>query len=131
MTSADISPSTSGENVAETTKSTMLRLTDVDTYYGPSQVLRKVSLEVKKGEIVCLLGANAAGKTTTMKTIFGWVRPRSGSVLFESKPIERKLTGDIVSAGLALVPEGRRVFSRMSVLENLEMGAYTRKSQAE
>lgn len=109
----------------------MLQLVNVNTYYGPSHILQNLSLEVKKGEIVCLLGANAAGKTTTMKTIFGLVRPRSGSVLFEGKPIERKLTGDIVSSGLALVPEGRRVFSRMSVLENLEMGAYTRKSQAE
>jgi branched-chain amino acid transport system ATP-binding protein len=109
----------------------MLQLVDVNTYYGPSHVLQNLSLEVKQGEIVCLLGANAAGKTTTMKTIFGWVRPRSGSVLFQGKPIERKLTGDIVSSGLALVPEGRRVFSRMSVLENLEMGAYSRKSKAE
>ncbi len=109
----------------------MLQLVDINTYYGPSHVLQNLSLEVKQGEIVCLLGANAAGKTTTMKTIFGWVRPRSGSVLFQGKPIERKLTGDIVSSGLALVPEGRRVFSRMSVLENLEMGAYTRKSKAE
>jgi branched-chain amino acid transport system ATP-binding protein len=109
----------------------MLQLVNVNTYYGPSHILQNLTLEVKKGEIVCLLGANAAGKTTTMKTIFGWVHPRSGSVLFEGKPIERKLTGDIVSSGLALVPEGRRVFARMSVLENLEMGAYTRKSKAE
>ena len=109
----------------------MLQLVNVNTYYGPSHVLQNLSLEVKKGEIVCLLGANAAGKTTTMKTIFGWVRPRSGSVLFEGKPIERKLTGDIVSSGLALVPEARRVFPRMSVLENLEMGAYTRQNKAE
>ena len=109
----------------------MLQLVNVNTYYGPSHVLQNMSLEVKKGEIVCLLGANAAGKTTTMKTIFGWVRPRSGSILFEGKPIERKLTGDIVASGLALVPEARRVFARMTVLENLEMGAYTRKSKAE
>jgi branched-chain amino acid transport system ATP-binding protein len=109
----------------------MLQLVNVNTYYGPSHVLQNLSLEVKKGEIVCLLGANAAGKTTTMKTIFGWVRPRSGSVLFQGKHIERKLTGDIVSSGLALVPEARRVFPRMSVLENLEMGAYTRHSKAE
>jgi branched-chain amino acid transport system ATP-binding protein len=109
----------------------MLKLIDVNTYYGPSHVLQDVSLEVKQGEIVCLLGANAAGKTTTMKTIFGLVRPRSGSVLFEEQPIERKLTGDIVASGLALVPEARRIFSRMTVLENLEMGAYSRKSRGE
>jgi branched-chain amino acid transport system ATP-binding protein len=111
--------------------STMLQLIDVDTYYGPSRVLHKVSLEVNKGEIVCLLGANAAGKTTTMKTIFGLVRPRRGSIQFEGQPIERKLTGDIVTSGLALVPEARRIFSRMTVLENLEMGAFSRKNKAE
>ena len=109
----------------------MLKLIDVDTYYGPSQVLHSISLEVNRCEIVCLLGANAAGKTTTMKTIFGLVHPRQGSVLFEEQPIERALAGDIVKMGMALVPEGRRIFSRMSVLENLEMGAYTRSSRAE
>lgn len=109
----------------------MLQLSNVNTFYGPSQVLHEVSLEVQKGEIVCLLGANAAGKTTTMKTIFGLVRPRSGSILFDGKPIERRLTGDIVASGLALVPEARRIFPRMTVLENLEMGAYSRKSRAE
>ncbi|MBO0795401.1 MAG: ABC transporter ATP-binding protein [Ktedonobacteraceae bacterium] len=109
----------------------MLSLVNVNTYYGPSHVLQDVSLNVEKGEIVCLLGANAAGKTTTMKTIFGLVRPRSGSVVFEDRPIERRLPGDIVSGGLALVPEGRRIFPRMTVLENLELGAYTRKNRAE
>ena len=109
----------------------MLQLSNVNTFYGPSQVLHEVSLEVQKGEIVCLLGANAAGKTTTMKTIFGLVRPRSGSILFDGKPIERRLTGNIVASGLALVPEARRIFPRMTVLENLEMGAYSRKSRAE
>src|SRR5207244_11755615 len=103
MTSADMSPSTSGENVAEATKSTMLRLTDVDTYYGPSQVLRKVSLEVGRGEIVCLLGANAAGKTTTMKPIFGLIHPRLGTIDFEVERIDPKLPGDLVTSGLASV----------------------------
>ncbi len=109
----------------------MLRLKDVDTFYGPSQVLSNVSLEINKGEIVCLLGANAAGKTTTMKTIFGLVRPRKGTVEFEGQPIERKLPGDIVRLGMALVPEARRIFSRMTVLENLEMGAFSRNNRAE
>src|SRR5207248_10799816 len=113
----------------ERSMSTMLRLANVNTYYGPSQVLHGISLEVNKGEIVCLLGANAAGKTTTMKTIFGLVRPRSGSVLFDEQPIEQKLTGEIVSSGLALVPEARRIFPRMTVLENLEWERYGRKSQ--
>src|SRR5215469_9713343 len=131
MTSADISPSTSGENVVAAIKSAMLRLTDIDTFYGPSQVLHGVSLEVKRGEIVCLLGANAAGKTTTMKTIFGLVRPRQGTILFEERPIEHEIAGNIVKSGMALVPEGRRIFSRMTVLENLEMGAYVRQSRSE
>ena len=109
----------------------MLQLIDVDTYYGPSQVLNHVSLEVNKGEIVCLLGANAAGKTTTMKTIFGLVRPRKGSIEFEGQTIERKLPGDIVRLGMALVPEARRIFPRMSVLENLEMGAFIRNNRKE
>jgi branched-chain amino acid transport system ATP-binding protein len=109
----------------------MLKLTDVTTSYGPTRVLQDVSLEVNKGEIVCLLGANAAGKTTTMKTIFGLVRPLSGSVVFNDRPIERRPTGDIVRAGLALVPEARRIFPRMTVLENLEMGAFIRNNRSE
>lgn len=111
--------------------STMLRLAGIDTYYGPSQVLHDVSLEVNKGEIVCLLGANAAGKTTTMKTIFGLVRSKRGSIQFDGQSIERKLPGDIVRSGLALVPEARRIFPRMTVLENLEMGAYSRSNRVE
>ena len=131
MTSADISPSTNSGNVAKSETNKMLQLIDVDTYYGPSQVLRQVSLEVMKGEIVCLLGANAAGKTTTMKTIFGLVHPRHGSIEFEGERIDHKLPGDIVSSGMALVHEARRIFSRMSVLENLEMGAFIRRNRAE
>src|SRR2546430_5891317 len=111
--------------------STMLQLSNVNSYYGPSHVLHNISLEVNAGEIVCLLGANAAGKTTTMKTIFGLVRARGGSIAFDGQAIERKGTDEIVKSGLALVPEARRVFSRMSVLENLEMGFYVRKSSAE
>ncbi len=131
MMNNDFSSTTSTQGVARETSSAMLRLDNVNTFYGPSQILHDVSLEVYPGEIVCLLGANAAGKTTTMKTIFGLVRPRKGSVLFENRPIERKLPGDIVRSGLALVPEARRIFSRMSVLENLEMGAFVRNNRAE
>src|SRR5256885_1877529 len=109
----------------------MLKLKEVNTYYGPSHVLQDVSLEVKPGEIVCLLGANAAGKTTTMKTIFGLVRAKSGSIVFDGQLIGRKGTDEIVRSGLVLVPEARRVFSRMSVLENLEMGFYVKKSRVE
>lgn len=109
----------------------MLELQSVDTFYGPSQVLNDVSLQVNQGEIVCLLGANAAGKTTTMKTIFGIVRPRRGVVVFEGQQISGTPTDNIIGKGLALVPEGRRVFSRMTVRENLEMGAYMRNNRAE
>ena len=107
----------------------LLRLQDIDAYYGPSQVLHTISLEINPGEIVCLLGANAAGKTTTMKTIFGLLHPKKGEITFEGKHIERSLPGDIVRMGLALVPEARRIFPRMSVLENLEMGAFTRNNR--
>lgn len=109
----------------------MLELQGVDTFYGPSQVLHEVSLQVNQGEIVCLLGANAAGKSTTMKTIFGIVRPRHGVVTFEGQQISGISTDHIIGRGLALVPEGRRIFSRMSVHENLEMGAYMHNNRAE
>ncbi len=102
----------------------MLELQGVNTYYGPSHVLTDVSLEINKGEIVCLLGANAAGKTTTMKTIFGLVKPRSGQITLEGERIDTIGTDAIIKRGMALVPEARRVFSRMSVRENLEMGAF-------
>src|ERR1700736_5449978 len=131
MTSAEISPTPYDKGIAEAKKSTMLQLINVDTFYGPSQVLRDVSLEVNSGEIVCLLGANAAGKTTTMKTIFGLVHPRHGTIEFEGQPIQQKLPGDIVRLGMALVPEARRIFPRMTVMENLEMGAFIRNNRAE
>lgn len=102
----------------------MLELQDVDTFYGPSQVLYHVSVSVNNGEIVTLLGANAAGKSTTMKTIFGLVRPRNGTITFDGERIDGLSTDQIIKRGLVLVPEARRVFSRMSVRENLEMGAY-------
>jgi branched-chain amino acid transport system ATP-binding protein len=106
----------------------MLELTGVNAFYGPSQVLHDVTLSVNRGEIVALLGANAAGKTTTMKTIFGLVRPRSGTITFEGERIDGRPTSEIVETGLALVPEARRIFSRMSVTENLQMGAYLRQA---
>lgn len=102
----------------------MLELKGVDTFYGPSHVLQNVSVQVNQGEIVCLLGANAAGKTTTMKTIFGIVRPVRGTITFEGRQIERAPTSRIVASGLAMVPEGRHIFPLMTVQENLEMGAF-------
>ena len=89
--------------------------------------LKGVSLEVKKGEIVCLLGGNASGKSTTMKSILGLVRPTEGSVHFEGKRIDQLATGEIVRRGISLVPEGRRIFGRMTVHENLVLGSYVRR----
>jgi len=106
----------------------MLELRRVAASYGPIEVLRAVSLEVQRGEIVCLLGGNAAGKSTTLKTILGMLRPTGGSVALEGERIDRLPTEDIVARGIALVPESRRIFARMSVWENLAMGAYSRRS---
>jgi branched-chain amino acid transport system ATP-binding protein len=105
----------------------MLELRDVVTYYGPILALKGISLSVRKGEIVCLLGGNASGKSTTMKTILGVVRPYRGSVTFEDERIDGLPPQAIVRRGIALVPEARRLFGRMTVLENLAMGAYTRR----
>ncbi|PYM62176.1 MAG: ABC transporter ATP-binding protein [Candidatus Rokuibacteriota bacterium] len=105
----------------------MLKLTDVVAHYGPIQVLKSVNLEVRAGEIVCLLGGNASGKSTTMKTILGVVRPTAGRVEFEDQRIDRLPTETIVRRGISLVPEARRIFARMTVWENLAMGAFTRQ----
>ena len=108
----------------------MLELRDVVTYYGPIPALKGISLSVGKGEIVCLLGGNASGKSTTMKTILGVVRPHRGSVSFEDARIDGLPPQAIVRRGIALVPEARRLFARMTVLENLAMGAYARRGAA-
>lgn len=105
----------------------MLEFRAVDTYYGSLHILKGVDYSVRQGEIVTLLGANGAGKTTTMKTILGIVRPRSGEVSFEGKRIDGSQTGRIVRMGIAPVPEGRRIFQKLTVLDNLKMGAWTRK----
>ncbi len=104
----------------------MLQFNAGHTHYGPIHVLKGVSYRVEQGEIVCLLGANGAGKTTTMKTILGLVRPTSGGVMFNDKQIDRMSPREVVKSGIAPVPEARRVFARMNVIENLELGAYTR-----
>ena len=105
----------------------MLRLDDVFTYYGPIPALKGVSIEVAAGEIVCLLGGNASGKSTTMKTILGLVKPRTGTVTFAGERIDGLDTQAIVHKGISLVPESRRLFGRMTVWENLMMGAFTRR----
>jgi branched-chain amino acid transport system ATP-binding protein len=104
----------------------MLRLAKVSAGYGAIKVLHEVDLEVGSGEIVCLLGGNAAGKSTTLKTILGLLRPSAGSVQFEDERIDGRPTEDIVRRGIALVPEARRIFARMTVWENLAMGAHAR-----
>ena len=109
----------------------LLEFRDVDTYYGDLHVLKRVNYTIGKGEIVCLLGGNASGKSTTMKTIMGIVRPAHGSVVFDGQPIERLSTAERVKRGIAPVLEARRLFPRMTVYENLEMGAYTRAHGAE
>jgi branched-chain amino acid transport system ATP-binding protein len=103
----------------------------VNTHYGDLHVLKNVNYRLDQGEIVCLLGGNASGKTTTMKTIMGIVRPTSGSVIYEGEAIEGLATVERVKRGIAPVLEARRLFPRMTVFENLEMGAYTRKKGAE
>lgn len=105
----------------------MLEFRNVNTYYGDLHVLKNVNYNLGAGEIICLLGGNACGKSTTMKTIMGIVRPTSGEVLFEGQRIEKLSTAERVRRGIAPVLEARRLFPRMTVFENLEMGAYTRK----
>jgi branched-chain amino acid transport system ATP-binding protein len=104
----------------------LLRLADVITYYGQIRILQGLSLEVREGELVCLLGGNASGKSTTLKTILGIVEPRSGRVEFAGEDVTDRSTSYRIAHGMAIVPENRRVFAPMTVLENLEMGAYLR-----
>ena len=107
----------------------MLNIKDLHTHYGHVQALKGVSLNVEEGEIVTLIGNNGAGKSTLLKTISGLVRPSSGSIEFRGQPIEELPSEDIVRLGISQAPEGRRVFPRSSVLENLEIGAYVRNDQ--
>jgi branched-chain amino acid transport system ATP-binding protein len=105
----------------------LLRLDSVTTYYGEIRILEDVSLEVGEGELVCLLGGNASGKSTTLKTILGLVRPRAGAVELDGEDVTAKTTSYRIARGMAIVPENRRLFAPMTVLENLEMGAYLNK----
>jgi branched-chain amino acid transport system ATP-binding protein len=107
----------------------MLKLKNINTFYGNIQALHDVSLEVKQGEIITLIGANGAGKTTTLMSICGIVPPRSGEIIFEGKPIHQMKTDEIVKLGIVQVPEGRLIFPYMTVMENLDMGAYLRKDK--
>jgi len=106
----------------------LLRMESVDAFYGHIQALRGVSLNVQRGEIVTLIGSNGAGKTTTLKTVSGLVRPRNGTVVFDNEDISRVDAHRLVRRGIGHAPEGRRIFSRLTVLENLQMGGYTRSA---
>jgi branched-chain amino acid transport system ATP-binding protein len=105
---------------------TLLRLSGVNTYYGQMHILQDLDLDVGEGELVCLLGGNASGKSTTLKTILGIVQPRTGTVSLAGEEVTRYVTARRIKRGLAIVPENRRLFGPMTVLENLEMGAYLR-----
>jgi branched-chain amino acid transport system ATP-binding protein len=104
----------------------LLKIENLTAGYGDVTVLRQISLQVDEGQIVALIGANGAGKTTTLRTISGLIRPRSGRILFESRAIQQWPSHKLVDAGLVQVPEGRRLFRQMTVLENLELGSFRR-----
>ena len=109
----------------------MLEVKDLEVYYGVIKAIKGVSFQVNKGEVIALIGANGAGKTTILHTVTGLLSPKNGSIIFEGKDITKVPAHKIVSMGMAHVPEGRRVFSQLSVYENLKMGAYTRKDKSE
>jgi branched-chain amino acid transport system ATP-binding protein len=104
----------------------MLKIDDINVYYGAIHALKGISIEVPEGEIVTLIGANGAGKSTTLRTISGLLKPKTGQITFEGQNIAGLPAQDIVKKGICQVPEGRRIFANMSVLENLELGAYIR-----
>lgn len=108
----------------------LLEVRDIHTYYGHIHALQGISLEVEQGEIVTLIGANGAGKTTTLNTICGLLQPRRGEIRLDGEPLHRLRPHEIVHRGVVQVPEGRKIFSRLTVRENLEMGAYTRQDRA-
>jgi branched-chain amino acid transport system ATP-binding protein len=109
----------------------ILEFTNVDTYYGNIQVLYDINITINRGELVCLLGGNASGKSTTLKTILGVCKVKKGAVKLNGERIDDQATKKIIAKGVAIVPENRRIFPRMTVLENLELGAYLRKDTEE
>lgn len=109
----------------------MLEVKDLQVYYGMIQAIKGISFEVNQGEIIALIGANGAGKTTILHTVTGLIAPKAGQILFEGQDITKTPAHKIVSMGMAHVPEGRRVFAQLSVYDNLKMGAYTRKDKNE
>ena len=109
----------------------MLEVKNIQTYYGNIQAIKGISLEILEGEIITLIGANGAGKTTTLMSISGIVPPKSGEILFLGKPLQELSPNQIVALGISQVPEGRRIFPYLTVMENLDMGAFLRKDTAE
>lgn len=109
--------------------SNMLKINDINVFYGAIHAIKGVSLEVNRGEIVTLIGANGAGKSTILRTISGLLKPKSGTIQFEGQEIAGMPAHEIVKTGISQVPEGRRIFAEMTVLENLELGAFTRKDK--
>ena len=109
----------------------MLEVKNLEVYYGVIQAIKGISFEVNEGEVIALIGANGAGKTTTLQTITGMLQPKAGEIIFEGKDISKIPGHKIVSMGMAHVPEGRRVFANMTVLQNLKMGAFTRSDKNE
>lgn len=109
----------------------MLEVKDLQVYYGMIQAIKGISFEVNQGEVIALIGANGAGKTTILHTVTGLITPKKGSIIFEGQDITKIPAHKIVSMGMAHVPEGRRVFAQLSVYDNLKMGAYTRKDKTE
>ncbi|BCJ96268.1 ABC transporter ATP-binding protein [Anaerocolumna cellulosilytica] len=109
----------------------MLKIENLEVYYGIIQAIKGISFEVKEGEVIALIGANGAGKTTILHTITGLLNAKSGSVIFEGQDLTKIPAHKIVGMGMAHVPEGRRIFAELTVLENLKMGAYTRKDKKE
>jgi branched-chain amino acid transport system ATP-binding protein len=107
----------------------MLEVNEINTYYGNIHALRGISITVEEGEIVTLIGANGAGKTTTLRTISGLIKPRSGNVLLEGEDLGNFKAHEIVYKGVAMVPEGRGIFARLTVAENLDMGAFSRNDK--
>lgn len=109
----------------------MLEVENLEVYYGVIRAIKGISFEVNAGEVIALIGANGAGKTTTLHTITGLIQPKSGKIIFDGKDITKVPAHKIVSMGMAHVPEGRRIFQQLTVLENLKLGAYTRKDKTE
>ena len=107
----------------------MLTVTDLQVYYGVIQAIKGISFSVNQGEVIALIGANGAGKTTTLHTVTGLIQPKAGKIEFEGKDITKMPAHKIVSLGMAHVPEGRRIFQQLTVLDNLKLGAYTRKDK--